>query len=215
MQIGELRLRLDQRRSAFNRRVGQAQSLAGNLSAARSEVEELSRKIETLDQISALLAGYADEQQAKVQGSIETIVTTGLRTIFDEDLALRIENRMNGRRPEVQFILASRLGDETLETSILDARGGGVAAVAGFLIQAVMALLTPNVRPVLFLDETFGQLSEGYLDPLAAFIKELVDRSDLQVVLVTHSDVFSSHADTTYRFAQERGITSISRESPQ
>lgn len=197
------------RRSRFDQRVGQARALATNLNAAREEVSELSTRIEHLDQIAGLLASYADDQQAQVQGNIESIVSTGLKTIFGEDLSLRIENRMNGKRPELQFLLVSRYGQETLETSILDARGGGVAAVAGFLIQAVLALLTPGVRPVLFLDETFGQLSDGFQANLAGFIQELVKRSSLQIVLISHSNAYSEAADRVYRFSQADGITQI------
>lgn len=213
MTLAETRARLTERRSVFDQRVGRARALADNLRQSREEVEELSSRVGMLEQIAALLTTYADEQQAKVQGNIEQIVSTGLRTIFGEDLYLRIDNRLVGRRPELDFMLVSQLGGETLETSILDARGGGVAAVAGFLIQAVMVLLSPGVRPVLFLDESFGQLSSEFLEPLAQFIQELVDRSDLQVVLVTHSDVFSSYADRVYRFSQSQGITSIQEET--
>ena len=213
MTLYEAKTRLAERQSAFDQRVGQLRALSANLERAKTEVADLSTRIGNLEQIAALLTTYADEQQAKVQGNIEKIVSIGLRTIFGEDLYLRIDNRLVGRHMELKFLLVSQIGNETLETSILDARGGGVAAVAGFLIQAVMVLLTPGVRPVLFLDEAFGQLSAEYLEPLALFIRELVDRSQLQVVLVTHSDVFGAHADKVYRFSQSLGVTSIQEET--
>lgn len=205
--ISEARLLLARRRSAFDQRIGQLRSLDASLKQAQAEVVQLTGRIEDLDQVAGLLTTYADDQQATVQGNIEKIVSTGLRTIFGEDLWLRIDNRLVGRRPELDFLLVSQVDGQTLETSILDARGGGVAAVAGFLIQAVLVLLTPGVRPVLFLDETFGQLSADFLEPLAGFIRELVDRSALQVVLVSHAEAFGEHADKVYRFAQVDGIT--------
>lgn len=205
--ISEARLLLARRRSAFDQRIGQLRSLDASLKQAQAEVVQLAGRIEDLDQVAGLLTTYADDQQATVQGNIEKIVSTGLRTIFGEDLWLRIDNRLVGRRPELDFLLVSQVDGQTLETSILDARGGGVAAVAGFLIQAVLVLLTPGVRPVLFLDETFGQLSADFLEPLAGFIRELVDRSALQVVLVSHAEAFGEHADKVYRFAQVDGIT--------
>lgn len=214
MPIYEARLLLARRRSAFDQRVGQLRSLDASLKQAQAEVAQLTGRIEDLDQVAGLLTTYADDQQATVQGNIEKIVSTGLRTIFGEDLWLRIDNRLVGRRPELDFLLVSVIDGQTLETSILDARGGGVAAVAGFLIQAVLVLLTPGVRPVLFLDETFGQLSAAYLEPLAGFIRELVDRSALQVVLVTHSDVFRNHADRAYEFEQVKGVTVVRSDSP-
>lgn len=193
----------------YEGRLGQAKFLAAQLKSTRSEVNGLTQRIEDLEKISALLSSYADDQQAVVQGQIESIVSKGLKQIFNEDLSLRVVNRMVGRRPEVDFILVSKIGDTTLETSILDARGGGVAAVAGFLVQAVLVLLTPGLRPVLFLDEVFAQVSREFLEPLSAFLKELVERSELQIILVTHSEEFVQDADVVYRFSQTKGVTSV------
>ena len=196
-------------RADYEGRAGQARMLLSELQRAKEEVTDLETRIEDLGLIVAFMAAYADERQAVVQTQIENIVTKGLRTIFGEDLALKMVNRQVGRRPELDFVLVSTIGGETLETSILDARGGGVAAVAGFLIQAVLVLLTPGLRPVVFLDEVFAQVSAEYEEPLADFIAELVQRSDLQVVLVTHSTAFGQAADRQYRFSQVRGITEV------
>lgn len=193
----------------YEGKAGQARMLLAERKRAVDEVAALEQRIEDLGQIAAFLNAYADDRQAVVQSQIEAIVSTGLRTIFGEDLTLRLVTRQVGRRPELDFVLVSQNGAETLETSILDARGGGVAAVAGFLIQAVLVLLTPGLRPVLFLDEVFAQVSTEYLPPLSAFIKELTDRTALQVVLVTHSDEFREDADRQYRFFQVEGVTRV------
>jgi ABC-type nitrate/sulfonate/bicarbonate transport system ATPase subunit len=84
-----------------------------------------------------------------------------------------------------------------------------VAAVAGFLLQAVLVLLLPNTTPLLFLDESFSQVSEEYRPALSQFIRELTERTELQVVLVTHSDEFVTDADRVYRFSQQNGVTKV------
>lgn len=194
-------------RATYEGAAGQARLLIGQAKAARVEVDRLTTRAEDLDQIAALLGTYADDRQATVQGQIETIVSSGLQQIFGEDLTLRLVNRTVGKRPELDFVLVSVVNGQTLETSILDSRGGGVAAVAGFLIQAVLVLLTPGLRPVLFLDEVFAQVSTEYEEPLSTFIAELVHRTALQVILVTHSAAFGQAADRQYRFSQTGGIT--------
>jgi ABC-type iron transport system FetAB ATPase subunit len=193
----------------YEGQAGQARMLLAELKRAKDEAAALEARIEYLGKIAAFLNAYADDRQAVVQSQIENIVSKGLRQIFAEDLTLRLVNRQVGRRPELDFVLVSQIGSETLETSILDARGGGVAAVAGFLIQAVLVLLTPGLRPIVFLDEVFAQVSSEYEEPLADFIAELVHRSELQVVLVTHSTAYSQAADRQYRFAQIQGVTEV------
>lgn len=200
-------------RADYERRSGQARLLITQYRDAVQQAEDLTERVDDLEQIASLLNLYADERQAEVQGKIEAIVSKGLQTIFGEDLYLRLETKLVGKRSEIDFVLVSKNGAETLETSIMDARGGGVAAVAGFLIQAVLVLLTPGLRPVLFLDESFSQVSLDYQPGLSAFIKELVDRSDLQVVLVSHSEVFGEDADQVYRFTQTDGVTTVQEVS--
>jgi DNA repair exonuclease SbcCD ATPase subunit len=99
---------------------------------------------------------------------------------------------------------------EQLDTPVMDARGGGVAAVIGFLLRLVILLLTePPVRHVMFLDESFAQLSVEYEPALAEFIKELTERTNMQVVLVTHSTAFDDAADKSYRFELRDGVTKV------
>jgi DNA repair exonuclease SbcCD ATPase subunit len=213
MTVSEIEAFLRQEEDIYARKAGEAISVIRDLQSKQEEVESLKARIEYLDRIAVVLSSYADERQAVVQHQIEGIVTQGLRTIFGEDLAFKVVNKMVGRRPEIDFMLVSRHGDTELETSILDARGGGVAAVAGFLLQAVLVLLVPNQTPVLFLDEVFSQVSVDFLPAVSSFIRELVDRTDLQVVMVTHSDVFTDDADRVYRFTQSNGLTRITDAS--
>lgn len=212
ISISSVEKMLRAKENQYLSRVAQSQLVGSQLDTRKSEIEALNIRAEDLSKISALLSTYADERQEEVQKHFESVVSQGLKQVFDEDLTLSIRNRMVGKRFETDFVLVSKIGDETLETSILDARGGGVAAVAGFLIQAVLVLLTPGSRSILFLDEIFSQVSEGYLEPLSVFIKELVERTDLQVVLVTHSDVFAEYADKVYRFSQKSGVTTAKLE---
>jgi ABC-type molybdenum transport system ATPase subunit/photorepair protein PhrA len=80
----------------------------------------------------------------------------------------------------------------------MDARGGGMAAVTGFMIRLVVLLLTPRARRILFLDETFRFVSSEYEGRLAEFLAEVAERAGVQLVLVTHSDAFNDAADAHY-----------------
>jgi DNA repair ATPase RecN len=200
-----MRVALRTAEADFNRKAGEASAVLKSLKTVEHEIKELDKRSERLEKIAIVLSSYADERQEAIQGQIEGVVTQGLRTIFGEPMDFKIVNKMVGKRPEIDFLIVT--GE--LETAILEARGGGVAAVAGFLLQAVLVLLLPNTTPLLFLDEVFSQVSEEYRPPLSAFIKELTERTELQVVLVTHSDEFVTDADRVYRFSQHSGVTKV------
>ena len=190
-------------------RVGRAKQIAEAGALAKKEITDWQIQIEALDEAVGVFNSFADERQEQVQRQIEVLVTHGLQTIFGADMSFHITSEMKARRAEVNFVIRSKIGSETFETPILEARGGGVAAVAGFLLRLIILLLHKEARPVLFLDESFAQLSVEYEQGLADFLRELVDKSPVQILMVTHSTAFDDVADIAYRFSLVSGHTEI------
>jgi hypothetical protein len=193
------------------RRVGEARRVLLDAKAAQEEVKALEARAEVLDEVVEALNSYADQRQVDLQAKVEQLVTHGLRIVFGEDLEFHLIPGMKGRYQTTDFSIRSRRGEEWIETPVLQARGGGVAAVVGFVLRVILLLLRPNARHILFLDETFAQLSEDYEEPLANFIRELVDRTDVQVVLITHSTAYDAVADVAYRLRLEDGVTKVEK----
>jgi DNA repair exonuclease SbcCD ATPase subunit len=143
------------------------------------------------EEASKLLASFADARQEQIVKAIETITSAGLTQVFGEPIEIKIEQVTRARRIEMDV----KVKTGSLETSIMDARGGGLAAVAGFLLRITVLLLTKNARRLLIADEPFAMLSEEYLNPMAEFLAELCSRTGLQLVLVTHQMEFADAAD--------------------
>jgi ABC-type cobalamin/Fe3+-siderophores transport system ATPase subunit len=196
----------------IERRIGEAKALAAQGQKSQQEAEEYKAQVIACEEAVAFLNSFADERQTAVQKKIETLVTHGVQTIFGDDMTFHVISEQKANRTEVTFSLRSMMGDETVETPILDARGGGVAAVVGFLLRLIVTMLRDE-RPLLVMDETFAQLSADYEPRLAEFIRELVDQTGVQILMVTHSEVYSEHADKVYRFGQKKGETTVALAS--
>lgn len=184
---------------------GRYDAYLSGLEGLRNSVTELETQQQDLQTISSTLSTMSEKLQDSVQELVESIVSRGLQTIFQDDMEIKLTNKMVGRRPETDITLVS--GE--LETSILNARGGGVAAVAGFLLRVVMLLLAPNTRRVMFLDEAFAQVSVDYEERLSQFISELCVNAHLQIILVTHSTAYFDAADRAFSVSQKNGKTSV------
>lgn len=197
---------------ALERRIGEAKSLVAQGKKAKEQAEDAEATVIACEEATAFLNSFADERQAKVQRQIETLVTHGVQTIFGDGLTFHVISEQKANRTEVTFSLRSMMGEEVVETPILDARGGGVAAVVGFLLRLIITLLRED-RPLLVLDETFAQLSADYEPALAEFLRDLVDQTGVQIIMVTHSESFSEHADRVYRFGQKQGQTTVLLEA--
>lgn len=205
------RERLRRTRRALDRQTGEARSVAITGRRIAAEVAELRANVELHERAAALLAGIGEQRQIDAQSKIEALVTQGLRSIFGGDLSFHLVAGTRAKTPVVDFVVRSTLDTETtVDTDVMEARGGGLAATVGFLLRLVILLLkTRTGETVMFLDETFAHLSAEYEPRLAEFLRELVDKTGVQIVMVTHSDAFSDAADVRYRFALHDGVTQV------
>ncbi len=198
-------------RSLYDQRIGEARAVALAGQRITAEVASFRRDIDLYERAAGLLTKIGETRQAAAQKQIEALVTQGLQSIFGEDLTFHLVQQVRGKRPEIDFLVRSRLDDGTIvDTDVMDARGGGLAATVGFLLRLVVLLLSrKRQETVLFLDETFAHVSAEYEPRLAEFLRELVDKTGVQIIMVTHSDAFSESADVRYRFSLHEGVTQV------
>jgi DNA repair exonuclease SbcCD ATPase subunit len=208
--IDELTIRTRNRRRALDALAGEARAVLTRGKDLQAEVAELSNTIEDLERVSGLLNSLGEERQLKAQTVIEELVTRGLQTIFDDSLSFHIVQSVRARTAVVDFVVRTSLADGvTVDTPVMEARGGGLAATIGFLLRVVVMLLRkdPESENLLVLDETFAHVSEDYLAGVGQFLREIVDKSNIQIILVTHQKEFLEYSDKVYKFSSVNGET--------
>lgn len=203
-------------RVASNRReldsaLGEARAVLSRGKELENEILRLTTENETLEQVAVLLNSLGEERQAQAQGTIETLVTEGLQTIFDDSLTFHIVSTQKAKTSGIEFVVRSALSTTAVETPVMEARGGGLSATIGFLLRTVVMLLSASERRenLLVLDETFAHVSAEYLESLGQFLRQIVDRSGIQILLVTHQPEFLEHADKAYKFSTKDGRTVV------
>lgn len=192
---------------------GQVYAMATRGQQLQTDIAELTQIADLHEKAAHVLTAIGEQRQDAAQKAIETLVTQGLHTIFGDELSFHLVPGVRAKTPVVDFVVRSRLEDgTTVDTDVLHARGGGLAAVVGFLLRLVILLLSKQRQEtVLLLDETFAHVSAEYLPRLIDFLKDLVTRTGVQIVLVTHDESFLDAADTVYRFELVNGITRVTK----
>lgn len=183
----------------LERERGEVEALVRRAKTAQQKAGEAKELEAACDEASKLLGKFADERQAHVVKSIEGIATAGLTSVFAEDIELKLTQVIRARRVEVDVSVVT----DGLETPVLEARGGGLAAVAAFLLRVTVLLLSRGTRRLLVLDEPFAHLSSEYAPRAAEFVAELAEKTGLQVIMVTHDDAFSEAADRVVRLTKK------------
>lgn len=212
--LTRLQTRINSARKLVDRRITEARMIASQSKKLKEDIVLASSDVDLYNKVAITLASIGETRQADAQHTIEELVTRGIQSIFnDKSMAFKVTQTQRGKTPEIKFSVESRgLSGRTVSTSVMDARGGGLAAVVGFLLRLVVMLLNKEItEPVMILDEAFAHVSAEYEIPLAEFIKELIDKTNVTIILVTHSTAFSEFADARYKFKIIDGVTEVSR----
>lgn len=194
----------------LDHQLGEARALATSGQRIQADIAALRTDIARLERVSGVLSRIGETRQEQLQNHIEALVSQGLRTIFGDALTFHLIPGTERNTPVVNFEVRSHIGEHIVATDVMDARGGGLAATVGFLLRLVVLLLThAKGETVMLLDETFTHVSAEYRPKLAAFLRELVDKTGVQIILVTHTEEFAAEADTRYRFELADGATKV------
>lgn len=208
--LAELEQRLERIRRVLDERAAEYRYLTTRVDQLTQETDDLRRTLHLHEKAAAVLAGIADARQADTQSRVETLVTQGLRAIFGEEISFHLNSVTRANRPEVDLVVRSTLDDGTVvDTDVMDARGGGLASIVGLLLNVVVLLLTQRRDVPLLLDETFAHVSAEYEPRVAEFLRELVDHTGVQIIMVTHSEAYSDLADARFRFSLRAGVTHV------
>lgn len=201
--------------ASLDRQAGQATEVARRGKAAQAEVARLRALSEVQEKAALLLTTIGDQRQESARHQVEDLVTRALQVIFDAGLSFRMVQAVRANRAEVDFVIRSTYGGEVVDTPVMDARGGGMAAVVGFVLRLVVLLLTPGARRFIALDESFAHVSASYEARVAEFLREVADKAGVQIMLITHSDAYSELADRRYRLALDSDGTTRVEEGTE
>lgn len=82
--------------------------------------------------------------------------------------------------------------------NVKQGKGAGVRTIISFVLL-VFYILYKNSYPVLFLDESYSEISDQYLERFFSYIKSVCDSKGLVVIWITHDMRFKNYGDIIYR----------------
>lgn len=158
------------------------------------EIDTLSHK-ETIHKKSMALCDVLIEQMnsASVE-DIEKLITDALKFIFEKDYKFKMNPQVKRGSMSYSFTLNDN------ETEIIEAEGGGIVQVIAVLMRIItISISKPELKKILVLDESLGMVAKEFISNTSKFIKDLGNKLNFIIILVTHQDQFIEHADIAYR----------------
>jgi DNA repair exonuclease SbcCD ATPase subunit len=178
-----------------------------------SSIHRLTERIKTLESEKVLLVkavGLIDRCiqviSANGIGKIESIVSDGLRRVFDDPTLTLVVDKKSGARGNTYSLLVSKDGGEPYDP--MKSYGGGVANVVSLLLRLIL-IKRFRLAKLLVLDEQFNNVSVDYLPAVSALLKTLTDRHDYTILAVTHQPILALEADRIYQLHTVNGFPTL------
>ncbi len=144
----------------------QAEAALANAKTAQSVLQDLAKTV-----------------QEQAHERIANVVTTCLRTVFDDPYTFKINFERKRGRTEAKLVFERR----GLEIDPLTASGGGVIDVAAFALRvSCLMLRRPKLSRIIVLDEAFKFVSASYRPRIQQMLEQLTEELGLQIIQVTH-----------------------------
>ena len=186
---------------AVRRRLKQEQE------AKLQEVERLGQQVEVLSKVAELFRTLMDMLVVSHVRSIESVVTEGLRAVFDDQsLAFEAEVQQRYNKLAIDFYFRQDRQRVSVRAHPLEAFGGGPSSVASLILK-VLTMKRLKKWPLLVLDETLAAVSDEYIDQTGTFLQGLAAKTGFSILLVTHKPSFLEHADRAYRASEQKHHT--------
>ena len=187
-------MNVDQLKSKFIAYKTEASLTLKSLEDLEKGYNSLKEYNENLQKARVLIAEAGKYTQSYLKDYIESMVTTALQAVFEEDYQFVIDFDIKRNKPEAKISLKLR-GEET---DPKDSCGGGVLDVASFALRVVLwSIENPKSSNVIILDECFKFL-HGKMENASQLLKKLSKDLNIQFIIVSQLDELTQYADKAF-----------------
>lgn len=198
-------------------------ALASRIGTVRSTVDRLNQQLDyessTIVRIGRQIKELEDEKAQLVKavglidrciqiisangiGKIESIVSDGLRRVFNDPTLTLVVEKKSQARGNVYRLLVQKDGGEPYDP--MNSYGGGVVNVIALLLRLIL-IKRFKLAKLIVLDEQFNNVSTDYLPTVSALLKTLTDKHGYTILAVTHQPILADAADSVYQVIVEKG----------
>lgn len=194
--------RLDSLKDGVRRLSVYRDMLLKQVQEAEAHEQRLRYAIELRQKEAEILKSWLEDSVHKNIDSISDLATTGLRhVIHDQEISFKIHPEPRNNRLSMRFSVEQ----DGVEGDPLESFGGGAAVVISLVLRlAVMARM--NMGNLLLLDESMAALANAYVPSCGAFMRQLAERTGINILMVTHNTEFLAHAHVAYEGHKEGSL---------
>ena len=191
-------------RQNWERKQGQKDLLQTQIKSTKAKTSNLKKELLYSEQAQAIIQQVAKETQEKLQYHISELCSLALSAVFDDPYKLELEFVIRRGKTEADIYFVK--DEEKIDP--ISASGGGVIDIASFALRvALWSLAKPRSRNTLILDEPFKYLSRELQPKASLLLKELSNKLNLQIIMVSHSSDLIEGANRVFECRIKNGVS--------
>jgi DNA repair exonuclease SbcCD ATPase subunit len=200
-------------RTKYNQEAGQLALLEQQQAEKQQQLQQAKDDIDVWQQVQTMFSEVSEYSRKQLKLRIEETVTAALQAIFCEDnIKFVIDIKVSNGKPAAEWTVVSSFGDFAVAASPEDAKGGGITDVVSLALRlALLELARPKPTGPVILDEPGKMISREYLPNVADFLKQYLQQTGRQGLMITHAEALAEVADVSYRVSQADGISEVTR----
>lgn len=177
----------------FSRLQGIFDAQQENYKIARRAIKSLEKDKLNLFEAVKIIQEVARATQQELECEVSEIVTSAIQAIFKEDHSLRINFEMKRNKTEAEVFVQDENGNNL---DLYNDDGGGLIDIVTFSLRlACWRIKSNKTSPIFLFDEPWKNLSKKFRPAAMQFMKDISEKMDAQIIMITHVSDFIEVAD--------------------
>lgn len=206
MEICDIRKEIDSLKKESNDKYNYTKGLLDQFKSSvknlDNKVFELNKGYKTLSSLAMVMDKLVDDNNRDTLESCKSLINEGLQIAFPgTDFTIDMTYNVTATNPIIKMSVIKDGKEESLENS----QSGGVLEIISFLFR-VLLITKKDKRKFIFVDEALNGVSElnEYSKNTSKLLKEVCNRKDFNLLLVTHKEGLSSCATNIYEAYKDK-----------
>lgn len=150
------------------------------------------------------LARLCLEKVTHLKSTLETLVTAGLRDIYQKDYTFELREYRDEQTKTLKGLRPCLTRGKRVYNDLREESGDGPRALIAFILHLSTVLMHPDCAKIIVADEPLGQIDYQAWLRFGEWLIDICEKTGLQVVMVTHRE---SQFGDVYRVEQEQGVS--------
>ena len=179
-----------------------------NILLDKENKEKIEKESLVLKELKTFLLQISANYRESICSLFTSLVTEALTSIFEKDIKFEIRLYSYRNEPAVDIAVI----EDGLEVDPQKSCGGGINDIISLVLKVIFIYLK-NSNRVLILDESLKFLSRNYLEQASSFLRDISERMNLQIILVSHKPELEVGCDNLITIEKENNRSVITNEN--